>query len=47
MCTLTPYITIYYMYMYRYTDKKGVKHYFGGYSIYHYRTSCKNHYILY
>ena len=32
--------------MYRYTDKKGVKHYFGEYSIYHYRTSCKNHYIL-
>lgn len=26
-------------------SKKGVKHYPGEYSIYHYRTSCKNHYI--
>lgn len=24
LCTLTPYIIIYYMYMYRCTDKKGV-----------------------
>nr|DAG81443.1 MAG TPA: hypothetical protein [Caudoviricetes sp.] len=28
-------------------SKKGVKHYPGENSIYHYRTSCKNHYILY
>ena len=27
--TLTHSIIIYYMYMYRYTDKRGVKHYFG------------------
>lgn len=27
--SLTPSIIIYYMYMYRYTDKRGVKHYFG------------------
>ena len=29
MCTLTLSIIIYYMYMHRYTDKRGVKHYFG------------------
>nr|DAP71305.1 MAG TPA: hypothetical protein [Caudoviricetes sp.] len=28
-------------------SKKGVKHYFGENTIYHYRTSCKNRYILY
>nr|DAO76509.1 MAG TPA: hypothetical protein [Caudoviricetes sp.] len=28
-------------------SKKGVKHYPGEYTIYHYRTSCRNHYILY
>ena len=26
-------------------SKKGVKHYPGENNIYHYRTSCKNHYI--
>lgn len=29
LCTLTLSIIIYYMYVYRYTDKRGVKHYFG------------------
>nr|DAM50927.1 MAG TPA: hypothetical protein [Caudoviricetes sp.] len=28
-------------------SKKGVKHYSGRNSIYHYRMSCRNHYILY
>lgn len=32
--------------MHRYTDKRGVKHYFGEYSIYHYKRAVKNHYIL-
>ena len=45
LCTPNSSLSTTYLYLHRYTDKKGLKHYSGENIIYHYRTSCKNHYI--
>nr|DAF77254.1 MAG TPA: hypothetical protein [Caudoviricetes sp.] len=45
LCKITISILATYLYLHRYTDKKGLKHYSGENSIYHYIPSCKNHYI--
>nr|DAU02543.1 MAG TPA: hypothetical protein [Caudoviricetes sp.] len=45
LCKITISILATYLYLHRLHSKKGLKHYSGENSIYHYITNCKNYYI--